>query len=183
MCVVLPISQAFAIKGGPTYGNGGVDVTGNYAGVFFPIFDATVGNTDDSLALFTLSIPRSAGLAQGSAVIFRKGFFYSGTITGAADPDSAKLSGIIQGTFTDTFESGSTAVSCNFTAAGKFENTQIVANTDIFSSAATRIRGKATITYNPPADPICSEDPNGNGDSGGAISYKVSGFKQSAATQ
>ena len=85
MCPVLVVSQCFAIDGGPVFGGGGqVTVTGTYAGVFVPILDPTIGIPDNSLVLFTLSIPK-VGLATGTVAVFRNGFFYPGTIQGSAD--------------------------------------------------------------------------------------------------
>jgi hypothetical protein len=187
MCLVLTMSQSFAISGGPFSGPGHVEVTGTYAGVFVPTAVVVVLDPgpppvtqtfppDDSLALFTLKIP-STGLASGTAVIFRNGFFYDiGAIQGSADPDSAQLTGIINASLTVNVESGIETVSEIFFASGKFLNTKIVAKRNNFSTSGTRIRGKASITYTAVPD-----DPRG--DSGGPIDYKVRGFKQSASSQ
>jgi hypothetical protein len=184
MCLVLTMSQSFAISGGPFGGRGHVQVTGTYAGVFFPavvVIDPgpppVTLPPDDSLALFTLSIP-STKLGSGTAVIFRNGFFYSGTVQASADPDSAQLSGVIDGSLTVTLVTifGIQTQQDIFYATGKFLNTKIVAKKNNFSTSGTRIRGNASITYTAVPD-----DPRG--DSGGPIDYKVKGFKQSAATQ
>jgi hypothetical protein len=175
MCLVLTMAQGFAISGGPFGGSTMVDVRGTYAGVFVPIVDPTIGLQDNSLALFTLTVPRT-GLASGTAAIFRQGFFYPGTIQGSADPDSAKVTGIIQGTFTDTVESGLITAMHNYFASGKFQNTKIVSiSNSLNSSSSTRIRGMAEITYVPGA----GFTPDPRGDSGGPIRYRVHGFKQS----
>lgn len=176
MCLVLTMAQGFAISGGPFGGSTMVDVRGTYAGVFVPIVDPTIGLPDNSLALFTLVVPR-VGLASGTAAIFRQGFFYTGTIQGSADPDSAKVTGIIQGTFSDvTIQSSSTKVMNNYFASGKFQNTKIVSNS--LSSSSARIRGMAEITYIPGT----GFTPDPRGDSGTAIHYRVHGFKQSDAS-
>jgi hypothetical protein len=182
MCLVLTMSQSFAISGGPFSGPGHVEVTGTYAGVFVPVVmvldpgPPPVTQTDDSLALFTLKIP-STGLGSGTAVIFRNGFFYNvGAIQASADPDSAQLTGIINASLTVNTQSGVETASDIFFASGKFLNTKIVAKRNNFSTSGTRIRGKASITYT-----AIPDDPRG--DSGGPIDYKVRGFKQSASTQ
>src|ERR1700759_5637695 len=116
MCSLLIATQAFAISGGPWDGGGTtVKVTGIYAGVMVPIPTVLdpgpppVTLTDNSLALFTLVVP-STGLATGTGATFRNGFFYTGTITGSADPDSAKLTGIIATEFSQDRQSGTITV-------------------------------------------------------------------------
>jgi len=152
-------------------------VTGIYAGVLVPITilvgDPPAPMIDNSLALFTLTIPR-VDLATGKAAVFRNGIFYSGTIQGSADPDSARLTGVVNAFFQETIAtSGNTTFIFEFDANGRFVNTKITANSNTSSSASTRIRGKATITYrNDAGDPM--------GDSGGPIEYRVHGFKQSS---
>jgi len=176
MCLVFTVSQTFAIHGDPWGGSGHVTVTGTYAGTFVPIPDPMTGMTDNSLALFTLIVP-TKGLAQGTSAIFRNGFFYSGTIQGSADPQSAKVTGIINGTFMDTVESGTETVTNNYYASGQFENAQIVASSSFFISGI-RLKGTAMITYIPGS----GFTPDPRGDSNGPITYKVHGFKQAEAT-
>src|SRR4051812_35681660 len=97
MCEILPISQAWAIDGGPFDGGGTrVNVVGTYAGVFAPKsvnIGEGVSSRDNSLGLFTASVP-STGLATGTASVFRNGYAYPGTIEAVADPDSAKMRGV-----------------------------------------------------------------------------------------
>jgi hypothetical protein len=183
MCLVLTASQCFAISGGPIFGTSGVSVTGTYAGVFVPRATVIVLDPgpppvtqtlppDNSLALFSLSIP-STGIGSGTAVIFRNGITYTGTISASADPDSGVLSGGINGTATFT---PTTTTMETFSATGEFQNTRITAG-PTSTSSATRIKGKARITYIavPPS-------PGSGGDSGGPIRYRVHGFKQSNAS-
>lgn len=181
MCLVLTASECFAISGGPGFGGGGqVTVTGTYAGVFIPIVDPTIGLSEDSLVLFTLSIPK-IGLATGTTAVFRNGLFYPGTIQGSADPDSARLTGIVSASFelnNVVLSDGSRDITAVYNANGRFVNTKITANSTAFSSASTRIRGKATITYTNTRNDGGPPDPAG--DSGGPIQYKVHGFKQSS---
>lgn len=186
MCVVFTATECFAIDGGPWGGSGGVTVTGNYAGVLIPIPTVLsagpppVTLTDNSLALFTLGIVK-VGLATGTSAVFRNGIFYSGTITGLADPASDKVSGVIAATqTTSTTTTGTTGTTTttqtNYNANGKLDNVTVVAGSTQLSSSDTRLRGKASITY----VVIGGSDPNG--DSGGPIVYKVRAFKQSEAT-
>ena len=171
MCLVFTATESFAIDGGPNYGGGSVTVTGTYAGVLAPIPTVLdpgpppVTLKDNSLALFTLVIPK-VGLGTGTAAVFRNGLSYSGTIQASADPDTAKLSGVISTSFTPP--------GANYKANGQFVHAHIVANTNTSSTATARIRGQASITYtNNAADP--------NGDSGGPIFYRIRGFKQASA--
>jgi hypothetical protein len=182
LCLVLGASESFAIDGGPTYGGGsGITITGTYAGVLVPVPTTLdpgpppVTLTDNSLALFTLKIPK-LGLASGTSAVFRNGIFYPGTILGSADPDSAKLTGILNAFFQETVAATSTTrFIFQYNANGQFVNAKIVPNQNSASSATTRIRGKASITYtNDAGDP--------NGDSGGPLLYKIKGFKQSEAS-
>src|SRR4051812_23993532 len=105
LCGLLSTVQCFAIDGGPWGANGGVAVTGNYAGVLVPIPiapdpanpDVTLP-PDNSLALFTINV-HVVGLAGGNTTIFRNGIAYTGTMTGSADPDTQKLTGIFNSIF------------------------------------------------------------------------------------
>jgi hypothetical protein len=191
LCPVLIASQCLAISGGPFGGPGRVTVTGTYAGVFVPIPTANPAPppdtlTDNSLALFTLKIPR-IGLASGTSAVFRNGLFYSGTIQGSADPDTARLTGILNSSFEETVATSSTdTLVFVYNANGQFVGAKIVANANATSSATTRIKGKASLTYRTDApDPNCvllpcQSDPNGN--SVGPILYRIHGFKQSEAS-
>lgn len=163
LCQVFLAAQCFAIDGGPFGGSGGIPVTGTYAGVLTPITvvldpgPPEVTTTDNSLALFTLVQPKE-GLAQGTASVFRNGSSYFGIIDGLADPDSGKLTGII------------TTIDLTFTATanGQFLHAKITPTTGGIS--ASRIRGKAALTY-------VGATPETN--SGGPIYYRIRGFKQS----
>jgi hypothetical protein len=191
MCLVLTVAQSFAISGGPWGGSGRVTVTGTYAGVFVPIVIVVDPGPppvtlppDNSLALFTLKVPQT-GLASGTAVVFRNGIAYSGTIQGSADPDSAKLTGVVDATFEEdniVLADGSKSIKDHYDAKGQFQNTKIGVSNNSF---VTRIRGKASLTYTtnacmPGTTPPCP--PDSKGDSGGPIDYKVRGFKQSESS-
>jgi hypothetical protein len=186
MCLVLTIAQTLAISGGPWGGRGGqVTVTGTYAGVLVPVVVVVDPGPppvtlppDNSLALFTLKIPQTGG-AAGVAIVFRNGITYVGTILGIADPDSAKLTGIITTAFLLKLGTGSSSADYEYDANGQFVNAKIVGGTNASGAASTRIRGKATLTYvNDDPDPMR----HANGDSGGPIQYKIHGFKQSESS-
>jgi hypothetical protein len=121
-------------------------------------------------------------LATGDASIFRNGFHYGATIQGLVDPRSAKLAGVIQGSFTDSAQVTNTgavivvttSVPHNYYASGKFQNAKIAVVSSSAVSGSVRVRGTASITYIP--GPGFTPDPRG--DSGTAIQYKVTGFKQ-----
>lgn len=183
MCLVLGASESFAISGGPWSGGTHVKLTGTYAGVFIPIPTVrSVGPppvtlTDNSLALFTVKISRE-GIGTGTAVVFRNGFFYPGTIDATANPSSSTVSMLVQASFTKTHtEDDGNAVAhdytFNFDAAGKFA--KVSAAADQF--AGVKLKGAGSLTFateNNPHNPDFAR-----GDSGGPIQYKVRGFKQS----
>jgi hypothetical protein len=177
VCFVLNSSQAFAISGGPWGGSGHVVVTGTYAGVLTPTI------VDNSVVLFTLQVPQT-GLASGTSVVFRKGIFYSGTLQGSADPDSAKLTAILNATFLQisSASSGTTGSSISITseydANGQFDAAKIVAHNNVGSASSTRIRGAAVLTYKNLRNDGNPPDPDGEG----TVPYKIKGFKQSEAT-
>lgn len=181
MCGLLTTLQCFAIDGGPWGSGAGVAVTGIYAGVLVPIpvvldpGPPEVDQIDDSLALFTLTIP-SVGLASGTVGVFRNGLFYPGTATGLGDPDTQKVTALLNASFQETVaQTSTTDFIFTYNANGKFVNAKVVANKNVTSSTVARIRGTATITYvNDAGDP--------SGDSGGPIQYRISGFKQSSAS-
>ena len=183
MCIVLTMSQGFAISGGP-FGGGStqVKVTGTYAGVFIPIptvFDPgppPVTQTDNSLALFTLSVP-SQGLAKGTVAIFRNGKAYTGDIQASADPDSAKVSGVISAIHTQTVTlpggTGGTVTFVYDDLANGFLRAKAVASNSTFSTSAVLLRGnQSTVEYT-------TSSSDSSGDSGGPLRYRVHGFKQS----
>ena len=133
--------------------------------------------TDNSLALFTLTVPKT-GLATGTSAVFRNGLFYPGTILGSADPNTAKLTGIVNASFQITPRTGTITIIYDYFANGQFVNTKITAPGG--SNNTIRIRGTAKLTYtNDAPDPATGTFPDPKGDSGGPIQYKIHGFKQS----
>jgi hypothetical protein len=185
LCMVLHATQLFAISGGP-FGGGGnqVTVTGTYAGVLVPIpvddpENPGVTLTDNSLALFTFSVPKT-GLATGTSAVFRNGFFYPGAIQGSADPDSAKVTGIISATFMEDIATGTTTITAHLDASGKFVNAHI--RSEIGNISPARLRGNATMTYVLGANGDRIVGATEGADSGGPIQYRIHGFKQAEAS-
>jgi hypothetical protein len=180
MCLVLGASQCFALKGGPPYPGAQVRTTGNYAGLFIPT------GMDNSLGIFTTTIP-TTGLGSGTVAFFRNGIFYPGTIQAIADPDSAVLTGVASSSFDITFTSETTGnppmtrnIVITFSANGAI-NATIRASTNVFSRSLARITGSAGITYATVGSAPGFDSGSANSD--GPVSYEVSGFKQSEATQ
>jgi hypothetical protein len=122
MCLILTISQSFAIKGGPDYGSGNTNTVGTYAGVMTPQSHVTLccdvlgslvpcGSPDsngpcpnqpsglNSIGVFSLQLPKT-GSGSGTVVIFDQGQAYNGKITGSGDPKNGKVSGLIEAHFT-----------------------------------------------------------------------------------
>jgi hypothetical protein len=191
MCLVLTMSQSFAISGGPFGGRKHVRVTGKYAGILFPSADlacctdvtgASVPCSDpaavnriacpgqptaglNQIGLFTLDVP-TTGLGTGNVVIFAEALTFSGTIQGVGDPDSAKLTAEIDATSTVTSTAGGVEIAIG-NLVGKFKN-----NPNLFSFASVRLKGKADVQFSGAFNVILDE-----------IIFKVSGFKQAEASQ
>lgn len=174
VCFVLTAVQGFAIGGGPDYGGGGITTTGIYAGVLMPGY---LSPGQNSIGLYSISIPRQ-GLGAGNVVIFGEGLTYTGTFTGVADPDSAKLVGEIDASFTPISVSDSTNVIVisfkTATASGRL-NAQLTSNSNQFSTAAVRMSGQADIAFAVTNDGVNFSVRN-------EIVYDVIGFKQAEAT-
>lgn len=173
MCIVLTASECFAIDGGPVYGKAQVKTTGVYAGVMTP--DPTQSPGSNSFGLFSLTIPKT-GLGTGPLIIFEQGQTYVGTAQGTADPDSAKLTALLYGSFpyiisvpsgTDSMGNPTfTTATVIAVASGPLKG-RVKANQN-FSTASARIIGTAdvefSLTVNNPFDEVI---------------YNVRGFKQS----
>lgn len=117
MCLVITLTQAFAISGGPPY-PGSTNVVGVYAGVMKPkkvpatcpvdpstCPDDPPGCSANSLGVFSLGVP-SSGLATGTFVMFSQGRTFNGTIQGTADPgkdaNSARINAVLSASFNFT---------------------------------------------------------------------------------
>jgi len=174
LCLILPITQAFALKGGPVYIKPlprTVKTTGIYSGLFVPV------DGDNSLGIFTALIPQT-GVGTGTLVIFREGVFYPGTVQGIADPDSALLTGVVSASRSITYASvindnGTVRTFVVTYEANGSLLAQIRLNPNVNSTASERIEGTASITYAIVGGP--------NEGTVGPITYFVSGFKQAQA--
>lgn len=157
LCLVLATAQAFALKGGPNYGTGGVRTTGIYAGVLYPIEGV------NSIGLFSVSVQRQ-GLGTGTVFLFANKSAYSGTMQAIADPDSAAFTGFIDAGFPavqavctancsdpDTTKRTVTILNFRAVASGRIDG-EIKANTNSFSTASTRLTGGALLDFNPDFD-------------------------------
>jgi hypothetical protein len=177
MCVILPISQAIAIDGGPVYGNGNalVSVVGTYAGV---LLDVAVGS--NNLGIFTVSIPQQ-GLATGNVFLFTGERTFSGPISGLADPNTDKFIGTLQGIPVVT--SGTTTIeTLNFHADGTIK-AKVKLGKGVGVSSF-RLNGTAHVTTTKTSgscdsNPAC--DPNISVCCKTMTDYNVRGFKQSNA--
>ena len=169
MCVVLSASECFAIKGGPAYPGGTINLTGTYAGVLQPSFDPTDPFSSNSIGIFTTGIPTS-GFASGSFAFFTRGRVFLGTMQGVGDPKAASIKGILQADV-----GGAPDVSTDLlpSARGKLD-ARVVTSPGSTGLSAIRMKGEATL--------FVSE---GNSDASGKlivsfiIAFAVDGFKQS----
>ncbi|MEY2545358.1 MAG: hypothetical protein QOG48_475 [Verrucomicrobiota bacterium] len=180
MCEILPISQAFAIDGGPIYGGGGsapVPVVGTYAGV---MLDVMTGS--NNLGIFTLSVPQQ-GLSSGTVFIFTGERTFSGPISGLADPNTDKFVGTLQGILVVT--SGSATIeTLGFHADGSIRaHVRLGKGVGI---ASVRLVGSAHVTTTDNrGSPDCQEDPCDPSMMHCCkvdTTYQVRGFKQSFST-
>jgi hypothetical protein len=159
MCLVLTMTQAFAISGGPFGGN--VNVVGVYAGVLrHPSEPPPVpppagcdspapGCSLNSLGVFSIAVP-SSGLATGTFVMFSQGRVFTGTISGVADPGKAKLIGVLNATFNFTVTDNSTipptVTNVTASANGNLKTTiRNVLSESALGVTATRLGGTATL--------------------------------------
>ncbi len=168
LCYVLFASQCFAIKGGPVYPGGTVNVTGNFAGVLNPTKTGV-----NALGIFTVSIPLT-GLASGSFLIFQSGRTFVGTIQGLADPRTATLKAVVQGipvvTQTDpTGPGGIIITTLNVHADGLLEAQIKAPPASNFFNSRTLLTGTSSITVT-----IAGEVDS-------ILDFDVDGFFQSAA--
>ena len=131
--------------------------------------------TRDSLSFHeTIGAPRTQTRSRG--------FFYPGVIDAVADPDSSKVSALMNAAFSKTHTANDLNgvahdYTFNFNANGQFDNVKVVANQQNSTTSSARLRGTASLTYTTENDP---NNPDfAAGDSGGPIKYKVRGFKQS----
>lgn len=177
LCFVFFSSQCFAINGGPPYPGGGTNIVGTYGGVLQPRFDPTDPFSSNSLGVFTLGIP-SDGASTGNFLMFTRGRIFGGTIQGITDPNSAKLSALIDATFNYmlSFIDGSgmlQTIAVTASVTGSL-TAQITGNTNTFSTSSALLTGTASAF-------ISNGGVENNGDPtlDGSLTLEVMGFKQS----
>ena len=172
MCLVLTVSECFALKGGPGGGGGGtVSTTGIYAGVLYPVDRA------NSIGLFTVSVPRS-GLGAGTVFLFANESAYDGTMQATADPDSAVFTGYVDAGFPfvraectascgdpDPSKRTITILTLRAVASGRVDG-KVRSTQNTASRTTARLVGGALLQFNPDFA------------SGGGIVYEMVGFKQ-----
>ena len=202
LCYVLTTAQMFALSGGPVFGSN-VNVTGTYSGLLQGVTETDTPNgtgggappipgdplpgdpgdvpattASNALGLFSLAVP-SVAVASGSFLLFANGTVFTGTITAAVDPDSATLTGVLQGSFNFSLAvllpTGSLgSVDVTATALGginaKIRNSRPTAVT------SQRLSGTATLGINfgqvdNALEPVVTR----------TITFNVNGFKQTTA--
>jgi hypothetical protein len=190
LCLVLAVSQSFAIKGGPPYPPGS-NIVGTYGGVLQGVFDPTTPSSSNTIGVFSLGVPKT-GNASGPFVMFARGRVFSGTIQATADPVKAAIKGVLDARFsysvpktvTDTIidSNGGTIiisrvvnVTVTANANGPLDATvSATKSARTLSASTTIIQGSATLN-------ISQGEIAANGDPVvvSILSLSVSGFKQS----
>lgn len=181
LCLVLAVTQAFALKGGPAYPPGD-NLPGVYAGVLQGVFDPTSPASSNSIGVFSLGVP-TTGIATGPFVMFSRGRVFSGTIQATADPTKASIKGVLSATFNYnlstliTNSDGSThieTIAVTASANGPLNSTVSSTKSKNLTKSATIIQGDATLN-------ISQGHVAANGDPVivSILSLTVSGFKQS----
>ncbi len=203
LCYALMTSQVYAISGGPVFGQGGVNPIGVYSGVITvtsvkdfindpvtnaPITDPNTGLAETkvdpdtvSLGLFSLGVP-TLNVAQGAFVQFVNGDVYIGTITASVDPDSASVTGIVQGqsSYQRVSTTGTTTTNITILNSATGKVVAHIGSTRQGSAASARLVGSATLIINSAGNRV-----TGNGIRAGslvqnyALECVVSGFRQS----
>jgi hypothetical protein len=184
MCLVLGASECFAISGGPVF-DSGVNVVGTYAGVIkarrpnappsdkFPE-DFPPGCSLNSLGVFSVGVP-TTGIGTGDFVMFSQGQVFTGTIRGTADPNTGKLTGVLDATFDFTIIiPGGDTIDVTAEANGHLKTT--ISN--ISSQGVTtgiRLAGTATLNINQGAVDLGTLQPIPTCE----MTLRVKGFKQS----
>jgi hypothetical protein len=159
ICSVLTMSQTFARdphvaqNGGPAY-PGAANVTGTYAGAIMPQNAGhPPGCATNSLGIFSLVVPAS-GLSNGTFVMFAQGRVFTGTIQAAADPEKARIRGILDATFDFTvhqpfgtngcLEPAGCDVDVTASAKGRID-TDITSSSSISLGVGARLNGSVRL--------------------------------------
>ena len=183
LCLVLTVSQTFAIKGGPPY-PAGTNLVGTFAGVMQGVFDPTKPSSSNSIGVYSLGIPKT-GNATGPFVMFARGRVFSGTIQATADPTKASIQGVLSATFNYNLSvvirdsDGSThidTVPVTATANGPLTSTVSAIKSKNLTTSSTIMQGSAVLNISQGGvaangDPVIID----------VLSLTVSGYKQSDA--
>ena len=195
---VLMSTQCYAISGGPVFGGGqSVNVIGSYSGTILGVSQSSTdqgpaipgeapGTAADSsstasnaLGLFDLTVP-GVSTATGAFVLFASGRIFGGNISASVDPDTAKLSGILNGSFNfsvTSFDATGTATADAVTASAVGSINANIRSTGISSFTTARLTGTAFLEVNfgqvdaNTFAPVIAQ----------TISFTVSGFQQTSA--
>src|SRR5947209_4824739 len=149
LCLVLTVTQAFAISGGPPY-PASTNVVGHYAGVMRGVFDPTNPGSSNSIGVFSVGLPTS-GLATGTFLMFTQGRSFTGTMNGTGSPVSSTLQAILTATFSYTLHTISstgtvTDVSVTASVNGTMDAHIVTPrNSSLFGPTNTLLRGSATL--------------------------------------
>ena len=198
---VLMATQCYAISGGPNYGGGrSVDVIGAYSGTLIGTSETNSGQgpsipgedpstvpaststvAANALGLFDLTVP-GVSTATGAFVLFASGRVFGGTISASVDPDTAKLSGVLNGSydFTITTFDATGAATANMVTASAVGliNANITA-TGVSSFTTARLTGTAALEINfgeidtNTLAPVIAQ----------TLTFTVSGFQQTNTAQ
>lgn len=170
LCQVLFVAECQALAGGPIYPGTRISTTGVYSGVMN-------GLLSNSLGLFTVSLTRQ-GVGAGQAVVFRNGFFFSGTLQAVADPDSTNVSGVFDLQYAYSYtvaDSGNAVVVTVTISASGLMRATVDQTRSRFGASGIRLNGNAVITATlPPTTQSIPIDP-------GLlvpVNFQISGFKQ-----
>ena len=198
---VLMATQCYAISGGPNYGGGrSVNVVGAYSGTILGVSETDssqgpaipgeapgtvpAGNgtvASNALGLFDLTVP-GVSTATGAFVLFASGRVFGGTISASVDPDTAKLSGVLNGSYAfsiTTFNATGTAQSTAVTASAVGLINANIRATGVSSFTTARLTGTASLEVN-----FGEIDPNTLAPViAQTIAFTVSGFQQTNMAQ
>ena len=165
---VLMATQCYAISGGPVFGGGrSINVIGAYSGTILgttvsdssqgpaipgeaPSATTTTSTTSNALGLFDLTVP-GVSTATGAFILFASGRVFGGTISASVDPDTAKLSGVLEGSYTfavDTFDSTGAAQTSTVTAQAVGSISASIRATGTSSFTTARLTGTASLEIN-----------------------------------
>lgn len=167
LCYVLMATQCYAISGGPVFGGGrSLNVIGAYSGVIIgvsqtdntqgPVIPGEPGTSpsqttpSNALGLFDLVVP-GVSTATGAFILFASGRIFGGTISASVDPDTAKLSGVLDGTYDfnlTTFNATGTSQTTQVTAQAIGLINANIKSTGTSSFTTARLTGNASLEVN-----------------------------------